>query len=57
MTPIQRRAVQIYRLRVYGMPGVDVVRSLRAALKTMLRRHGLKCLSIELEPQNQGEPR
>jgi hypothetical protein len=27
-------------------PGVDPVRALRSALKTLLRRHGFRCLSV-----------
>jgi hypothetical protein len=49
MTPTQRRAVQIYRIRLYALPKVDAVRALRAALKVLLRRFGLKVLSIEIE--------
>jgi hypothetical protein len=37
--------------------GVDGVRALRAALKTLLRRYGLKCLSVEETkyPNQQGD--
>ena len=35
-----------------ALPSVDAVRALRAALKTLLRRYGLRCLSIEVEPAN-----
>lgn len=48
MTEAQRRPV-IYRLRVYGLPKTDTVKSLRTLLKVMLRRYGLRVLSIEEE--------
>jgi len=39
----------IFRLRLQALPHVDAVRALRAALKTLLRRYHLRCLSIEPE--------
>jgi hypothetical protein len=38
-----------YALRLRAEPGVDAVRALRAALKNMLRRYGLRCLSAHEE--------
>jgi hypothetical protein len=52
---IRRTAVFLIRLR--ALPSVDDdVRALRAALKVLLRRFGLKCLSVEMETEtaNQG---
>jgi hypothetical protein len=42
-----------FLLRLRALPGVDGVRALRAALKTLLRCYGLKCLSVEIETANQ----
>jgi hypothetical protein len=39
----------VFLVRLRALPGVDAVRALRAALKVLLRRFGLKCLSIEVE--------
>jgi hypothetical protein len=36
-----------FKLIVRAEPGVDEIRSLRWLLKSMLRRFGIKCLSIE----------
>jgi len=35
----------IYVLRLQPLPNVDDVRALRAVLKSLLRNHGLRCLS------------
>jgi hypothetical protein len=43
----------IFLVRLRALPGVDGVRALRAALKTLLRRFGLKALSVEVEPASQ----
>jgi hypothetical protein len=49
MTP-QRKRVPIFCVRLYPTPQTnDAIRALRSALKTLLRRHGLKCLSVEIE--------
>jgi hypothetical protein len=37
----------IYRIRCYAMPRTDAVKALRSLLKAMLRRHGLRVLSIQ----------
>jgi hypothetical protein len=49
----QRRPV-IFHVKLYALPRVDAVRALRSALKTLLRRHGLRVLSIEIEDGKQG---
>ena len=36
----------VYQLQVRAEPGVDENRALRWLLKSMLRRFGIKCLSI-----------
>jgi hypothetical protein len=37
-------------------PGVDAIRSLRWGLKSLLRRHGLRCVAImEVPPETQLE--
>jgi hypothetical protein len=46
MTP--QRPVFVLQLR--PEPRVDAIRALRQALKTLLRRHGLRCLSVEKIP-------
>jgi hypothetical protein len=35
-----------FTLTLVPLPGVDGIRSLRRALKTLLRRDGLKCVDI-----------
>jgi hypothetical protein len=39
-------------VRLRPLPNVDGIRAIRAALKTLLRQFGLKCLSIEIETAN-----
>jgi hypothetical protein len=46
-----QRPVFIVRLR--ALPGVNGIQALRAALKALLRRYGLKCVSVEVEKTNQ----
>jgi hypothetical protein len=41
----------VYVLRLQSLRGTDDIRRLRAALKASLRRLGLRCLSVEKEPQ------
>ena len=45
----------IYIIRLRAQPDVDAIRALRNALKVLLRRFGLKCLSIEVETTNPQE--
>jgi hypothetical protein len=42
----------IFLVRLRALPGVDAIRALRAALKTLLRRYGLRCESVEEETSN-----
>jgi hypothetical protein len=49
------QGTQVFIVRLHALPGVDGVRALRAALKTLLRRYGLKCVSVELENANPEE--
>ena len=41
--PSERRPIFVVRLR--AEQGIDGIRALRAVLKSLLRRHGLRCLS------------
>jgi len=36
----------IYRIELRAEPGVDPVRALRGALKTLLRKYGLICTDV-----------
>jgi hypothetical protein len=47
--PRQRRPV--YLLRLQSLRGPNEIRRLRAVLKALLRRLGLRCISIEIEAQ------
>jgi hypothetical protein len=47
----------IFLIRLRALPGVDGVRALRAALKTLLRRYGLRCISIDMEREADDEKR
>jgi hypothetical protein len=49
----RRRPQVIFVLRLTPKPGVDAVKALRAVLKVMLRRFGLRCTSVEIE-QDEG---
>jgi hypothetical protein len=42
----------VFLVRLRPLPGVDAVRALRAALKTLLRKYGLRCESVEEEITN-----
>ena len=39
-----------YRLTLQPLPGIDGEQALRAALKRLLRNHGLKCTAITADP-------
>jgi hypothetical protein len=39
----------IFVLRLVALPNVDEIKALRFALKSLLRRYGLRCVSIEVE--------
>jgi hypothetical protein len=43
----RRRRRPVYLLRLESLRGDDTVRGSRLVLKSLLRRHGLCCLSIE----------
>jgi hypothetical protein len=52
----ERRLPQvIFVLRLVPKPGTDAVKALRAALKQMLRQHGLRCTAISIE-QDEAAP-
>ena len=46
----QATARPIYTVRLRPQPGVDAVRALRAALKVLLRRFGLRAIEVKEEP-------
>jgi hypothetical protein len=46
--------VPIYVLRVLTRPGQEGIRALRALLKVMLRRHGVRCVSAVEEKDEKG---
>jgi hypothetical protein len=49
----ERGSRPIYVLRLQPLPRVNAVKALRAALKSLLRRFGLRALSVELETRNE----
>ena len=44
----------VFLVRLRALPGVDAIRALRAALKVLLRRFGLQCVSVEEEAEQTG---
>jgi hypothetical protein len=44
-----RCTMPVFLARLRALPGVDGIRALRAALKVLLRRYGLQCVSVEEE--------
>ncbi len=44
--PRKRSGGPTYTVELRPKPGVDSIRELRAALQCLLRRHGLRCLSV-----------
>jgi hypothetical protein len=40
----------IYILRLQALPNVDADRAIRRLLKVLLRRLGLRCIAIQVEP-------
>jgi hypothetical protein len=44
-----------YALKLRAEPGVDAIHALRAVLKNMLRRYGLRCLSAYEEKSGGGQ--
>jgi hypothetical protein len=55
MTERRRQPPVTFVLRLTPKPGTDAVKALRAALKVMLRRFGLRCTSVSVE-QGEGAP-
>jgi hypothetical protein len=47
--PVTDAAPPVFVLRLQPMKGVDSIRSLRFLLKALLRRAGMKAISIEEE--------
>ena len=45
--PAKHRAAPVYQLTIQAPSDKDAIRLLRAALKVLLRRFGLRCLRIE----------
>jgi hypothetical protein len=39
----------VFTLQLTALPNVDAIRALRAALKVLLRRFGLRCTSVSVE--------
>jgi hypothetical protein len=39
-----RKSLPTFTVRIEGKPGTAGIRALRAILKTLLRRHGFRCL-------------
>jgi hypothetical protein len=48
-SPPLRRNQAVFVLRLTPKPGVDAVKALRAVLKLLLRRFGLRALSVHPE--------
>jgi hypothetical protein len=45
----------VFVLRLQALPRVDAIKALRAALKSLLRRFGLRALSVEVETSDEKE--
>jgi hypothetical protein len=45
----------VFLVRLRALSNVDAVKALRHALKVLLRRFGLRCVSVEIETTNGGE--
>jgi hypothetical protein len=46
---MKRNGPTTYLIRLRPQPGVDAIRALRAALKVLLRRFGLKAIEVKEE--------
>ena len=44
-----RESLPTFTLRIEGKPGTAGIHALRALLKTLLRRHGFRCLDARQE--------
>jgi hypothetical protein len=53
MTARRRRYSTVYLLQLRPQPGSNAIRSLRGALKALLRNHKLRCISIHEQRFNQ----
>jgi hypothetical protein len=47
-----RQSGQVFVVRLRAPPKVDAIRALRATLKVMGRRLGLRAISIQAEPES-----
>jgi hypothetical protein len=45
----------IFILRIEGRPGAEGIRSLRWLLKTLLRRHGFRCVEVSETSSNEND--
>jgi hypothetical protein len=45
------RPVRRFVLTLQPLPGVDPVKALRWILKTVLRRHGMRCVNVHEEKE------
>jgi hypothetical protein len=45
---------QVFIVRLQAKPGTDPIRALRGALKTLLRRFGLRCVEVSEEQNRRG---
>jgi len=46
-----RRSAPVFVVRLRAAPKVDAIRALRAALKVLSRRFGLRAISVKAEPK------
>jgi hypothetical protein len=51
-----KRTGPIYAIRLQARPGTDGIRTLRAALKILWRRHQLRCLDAREVTDNASTP-
>jgi hypothetical protein len=49
---MSKTAPPVYVVRLKPRPGVDGIRALRAALKLLGRKYGLRALKVETAPDN-----
>jgi hypothetical protein len=48
-----RREKPRFSITLEALPGIDAIKALRAALKQPLRQHGLKCVGLHEQPNNE----
>jgi hypothetical protein len=53
---VEREARAVFVLKLEAPHGTDAIRELRWALKTLLRKHRLRCVSIEQDPPEEDRP-